>query len=402
MSIKQRFRTMRKIILFLFIFNLLHLSAQEAIWWKTPTVSPEIYDNHMVTFRLVAPRAKEVLLVGDFLPPSYVVRDGITTQMTGTASLRKGADGVWTYTTLRPMEPGYYNYNFIVDGLTITDPSNIHMTRDVVKTSSTLFIEGGWSDIYKDQEVPHGSISHVWYYCDKTERNRRLTVYTPAGYEDGLRYPVLYLLHGMGGDEDSWVTLGRAAQILDNLIAQGKAKPMIVVMTNSYMDLQAAPGHGPEGFITPDLDLSPSYDGVFEESFPSIIRFIDKAYHTVPRKQSRAIAGLSMGGFHAMQISRAYPDFFDYVGLFSAAVGHEAGDIPIYQNPMEKLRTQFSKKPALYWIAIGKEDFLYDANAEYVGLLETNRFRYEYFETAGGHTWYNWRFYLTVFLRKLF
>ena len=103
-----------------------------------------------------------------------------------------------------------------------------------------------------------------------------------------------------------------------------------------------------------------------------------------------------------MQISRAYPDYFDYVGLFSAAVGHEAGDIQIYQNPMEKLRTQFSKKPALYWIAIGKKDFLYDANAEYVQLLETNRFRHEYFETGGGHTWDNWRFYLTEFLRRLF
>ena len=299
--------------------------------------------------------------------------------------------------------PRLLNYNFVVDGLTITDPSNIHLTRDVVKTSSIFFIEGGWSDYYKDQDVPHGTLSHVWYHCDKTEKDRRLTVYTPAGYgEFGIRYPVLYLLHGMGGDEDSWVTLGRAVQILDNLLAQGKAKPMIVVMTNSYMDLQAAPGHGPEGFIKPDLELSPPYDGVFEESFPSIIRYVDKAYHTIPRKQSRAIAGLSMGGFHAMQISRAYPDYFDYVGLFSAAVGHEAGDVPIYQNPMEKLRTQFSKKPALYWIAIGKEDFLYDANAEYVRLLETNRFRHEYFETDGGHTWYNWRFYLTEFLRRLF
>lgn len=394
---------MRKITLFLFIFHILHLSAQEAIWGKTPTISPEIYDNNTVTFRLVAPQAKEVFVVGEFLPPSIVMKDGMPTQMTGTAAMRKGGDGVWSFTTLRPVEPGYYNYSFIVDGVTITDPSNIYTTRDVVKSTSILFVEGGWSDYFRDQDVPHGSLSYVWYHCDKSERDRRLTVYTPAGYESsGLRYPVLYLLHGMGGDEESWVTLGRAVQILDNLIAQGKVKPMIVVMPNGNIDLQAAPGHGPEGFFTPDLDSLHNYSGLFEESFPGIIRFIDKAYHTVPRKQSRAIAGLSMGGFHAMQISRAYPDYFDYVGLFSAAVGHEAGDIPIYQNPMEKLRTQFSKKPALYWIAIGKEDFLYDANAEYVQLLETNRFRYEYFETGGGHTWYNWRFYLTEFLRRLF
>ena len=152
---------MRKIILFLFIFHIIHLPAQESIWWKTPTTSPEIYDNHMVTFRLVAPRAKEVQLVGEFLPPSYVVRDGVTTELTGIASMRKGGDGVWTYTTPRPVNPGYYNYNFVVDGLTITDPSNIHTSRDVVKISSVFFIEGGWSDYYRDQDVPHHALTRL-------------------------------------------------------------------------------------------------------------------------------------------------------------------------------------------------------------------------------------------------
>lgn len=381
----------------------LNTFAQEAVWWKTPTYSPEINDNNMVTFRLVAPHAKEVLVEADFLPPTSIIKDGFMTQVEGTAALKKGGDGVWAFTTRQPVPPGLHTYTFVVDGLRITDPSNVYINRDVVTMSSILFIGGGPVECYRDQDVPHGTVSRVWYHCDKMERDRRMTVYTPAGYESsGLRYPVLYLLHGMGGDEEAWITLGRVAQIMDNLIAMGKAKPMIVVMPNGNMDLQAAPGYGPEGYLVPTIELPHTMDGFFEESFPGIVRFIDKAYRTVPRKQSRAIAGLSMGGFHAMHISMEYPDLFDNVGLFSSALNHEQGESPVYQNQMSKLRTQFSKHPALYWIAIGKDDSLYDANVEFSQQLDTNRFRHEFFESKGGHTWRNWRFYLSMFVQKIF
>lgn len=388
----------------LLLLCILQSHAQEALWWQTPTTSPEINANQTVTFRLKAPQAKSVSVTGDFLPNETTVKDGQIVEMQGSAIMRKVGTGVWEFTTRQPVKPGLYSYTFIVDGMQIPDPSNVYTVRDVVSMKSTLFVEGGReSEIYKFQDVPHGTVSRIWYRCEASGKERRLSVYTPAGYEtSGLRYPVLYLLHGMGGDEESWLTLGNLAQIMDNLIAQGKAKPMIVVMPNGNMDLQAAPGYGPEGYIVPTIELPHTTDGWFEQSFPNIVRFIDKNYHTTPRKQSRAIAGLSMGGFHAMQISKEYPDLFNYVGLFSAAINHGQGDTPIYQNFMNKLRTQFARKPELYWIAIGKEDFLYNENAEFCQMLDTNRFRHEYFETHGGHTWRNWRLYLKLFVQKIF
>lgn len=234
--------------------------------------------------------------------------------------------------------------------------------------------------------------------------NRRLTVYTPAGYEDSKEsYPVFYLLHGMGGDENAWSELGRAAQILDNLIAQGKAKPMIVVMTNGNASQEAAPGETSAGLLPPTTQLPKTMEGSFETSFPEVVDFIDSHYRTIPQKSARAIAGLSMGGFHSLHISKEYPDMFDYVGLFSAAIMPNKGvRSPIYSDFEGKLKKQFDKKPALYWIAIGNKDFLYDANNQFRKILDSNNYPYEYFETGDGHIWKNWRIYLTEFIPKLF
>lgn len=233
---------------------------------------------------------------------------------------------------------------------------------------------------------------------------RRLTVYTPAGYEtSGKSYPVFYLLHGMGGDENAWSELGRAAQILDNMIAQGKAEPMIVVMTNGNLAMQAAPGETSQGFIAPTMQLPKTMEGSFEQHFPEVVDFVDRNFRTIKQKSGRAIGGLSMGGFHSMHISKEYPDMFDYVGLFSAAITPDKSvKSPVYENLEAKLKAQFDKNPALYWIAIGNTDFLYQANAEYRKMLDDKGYKYTYYETPEGHIWKNWRIYLTEFVPLLF
>ena len=366
--------------------------AQQALWGNAPVVSPEIHENNTVTFRLRAPKAVKVQVTGDFL--AKVVAD-----------LVENKEGVWEYTTPEPLKPELYSYTFLVDGLKINDPSNVYMIRDVATITNVFIIGGERANLYKVNDVPHGTVSKVWYDSPSLGMDRRLTIYTPAGYEtSGKRYPVFYLLHGMGGDENAWSELGRATQILDNLIAQGKAEPMIVVMTNGNAALEAAPGESSLGWEKqPTFQLPKTMEGSFEMHFPEVVKFVDKHYRTKANKKSRAIAGLSMGGFHSLHISKQYPDMFNYVGLFSAAImpGKNATS-PVYEDMEGKLATQFAKKPALYWIAIGKTDFLYKANVEYRKLLDAKGYPYEYFENEDGHIWRNWRIYLSEFAPKLF
>ena len=366
--------------------------AQQALWGNAPVVSPEIHENKTVTFRLRAPKAVKVQVTGDFLAK-------------GVADLVENKEGVWEYTTPEPLKPELYGYTFLVDGLKINDPSNVYMIRDVATITNVFIIGGERADLYKVNDVPHGTVSKVWYDSPSLGMDRRLTIYTPAGYEtSSKRYPVFYLLHGMGGDENAWSELGRATQILDNLIAQGKAEPMIVVMTNGNAALEAAPGESSLGWEKqPTFQLPKTMEGSFEMHFPEVVKFVDKHYRTKANKKNRAIAGLSMGGFHSLHISKQYPDMFNYVGLFSAAImpGKNATS-PVYEDMEGKLATQFAKKPALYWIAIGKTDFLYKANVEYRKLLDEKGYPYEYFENEDGHIWRNWRIYLSEFAPKLF
>lgn len=378
--------------------------AQQALWGTLPVVSPEIHPDKTVTFRLKAPKAVRVQVTGDFLPVQKIQTPQGEMEIPGYADLQEGRDGVWEYTTPEPLAPELYSYVFMVDGLRMNDPSNVYLTRDVVTLSNIFIVEGDRADLYRVNDVPHGTVSKVWYDCPTLGMKRRLTVYTPAGYErSGKRYPVFYLLHGMGGDEQAWTELGRAAQILDNLIAQGKAEPMIVVMTNGNASQEAAPGETSAGLIPPTTQLPKTMDGSFEEAFPDVVKFVDQTYRTRKNKQSRAIAGLSMGGFHSLHISCQYPDLFNYVGLFSAAILPRDGvTSPVYENMEEKLRIQFARKPALYWIAIGDRDFLYQANVDFRKQLDEKGYPYEYFETGEGHIWKNWRIYLTEFVPRLF
>lgn len=375
--------------------------AQQALWGTAPVVSPEIHDNNTVTFRFKAPKAVRVQLTGDFLP----VQKNAKFEASGIVDLKEGQEGVWEYTTPEPLKPELYSYSFIVDGLRMNDPANVYLIRDVSTLTNVFIIGGDRADFYKVNPVPHGTVSRIWYDSSALGLERRMTVYTPAGYEtSGKRYPVLYLLHGMGGDEEAWISLGRTAQILDNLIAQGKAKPMIVVMPNGNASQEAAPGESSRGMVPPTMQLPKTMEGSYEQAFPEIVKFIDKNYRTIKSKSGRAIAGLSMGGFHSLHISKQYPDMFNYIGLFSAAIMPNKKEVssPIYENMEGKLKVQFDKNPALYWIAIGKTDFLYKANEEYRKLLDEKGYKYTYYESDEGHIWKNWRIYLTEFVPMLF
>lgn len=383
--------------------------AQQALWGGASVESPVVNEDGTVTFRYQAPKAVKVTVSGDFLPTRKMTfnMEGQerTFDVPGVAELKEGQFGIWEYTTDFKVAPEMYTYTFNVDGNTVIDNNNMWVNRDVSSLTSAFIVPGERADLYTIQDVLHGTVSKVWYESATAGFDRRLSVYTPAGYNPTAktRYPVLYVLHGIGGDEDAWIAQGRAAQILDNLIAQGKAKPMIVVFTNGNISQEAAPGENSTGYTRPTMQLPLTMEGTFETAFPEIVKFIDSNYKTIAKKQSRAICGLSMGGFHTLYISLNYPDMFGYSGMFSAAIGVSDPSIsPIYQDFDKKLETYFSKKPALLWIGCGDTDFLIQANRDFVKKLQDNNYPHEYLENGGGHIWRNWRIYFTEFVPKLF
>ena len=401
---------MKRIILTIaaIAMTVLSSNAQQALWGGTQVVSPEINADGTVTFRYQAPKAVKVEVTGDFLPTEKMEFEmngqKVSYDAPGARAFKEGPNGVWEYTTDFKVAPEFYNYTFRVDGLSVIDPNNVFINRDVASLTSVLLIPGDRADLYAVHRVPHGSVTKVWYPSETAGFDRRLTVYTPAGYETSkAKYPVLYVLHGIGGDEDAWVTQGRATQILDNLIASGKAKPMIVVFTNGNISEEAAPLENSTNYTRPTMALPKTMEGTFETSFPEIVKFIDGRYRTIAKKASRAVCGLSMGGFHTLNLSLNYPDMFNYSGMFSAAIGVSDTSIsPMYQDFDGKLATYFAKKPALLWIGCGKTDFLYQANQEFMKKMDQNGFKYTYMETEGGHIWRNWRIYLSEFVPLLF
>ena len=288
--------------------------------------------------------------------------------------------------------------------LKITDPNNPFLQRDVASVTNILIIDGGQGDYYKVNDVPHGTVIKRWYESPGLNMDRRITIYTPPGYEKSTEnYPVLYLLHGAGGDEEAWMTLGRASQILDNLIAQGKVKPMVVVMPNANVIQDGAPGEGSDGFYKPQFMVPRTMDGTYEETFMDIINFVESNYKVKADKANRAIAGLSMGGFHTIQISRYYPNTFDYMDPFSAALMPREGvTSKVYENIDKTLKVQKDNGYALYWIGIGKTDFIYQHVVKFKNKLDEIGMEYTYVESEGGHIWKNWRVYLTEFLPLLF
>lgn len=346
--------------------------------------NPEVFTgvvingDNSVTFRYKNPKAVKVEVSGEF--------------MEGSAQLVE-KDGIWTYTTA-PLASEMYFYTLSVDGSPIVD-MNYSMTKDIPRWMNYFIIGGEKGDIYSVQDVPHGTVSSRWYESKKLQMRRRVNVYTPAGYENSKKkYPVFYLLHGNACDENSWLDLGRAAQILDNLIAQGKAEPMIVVMTNGNPAQQAAPAYFGDTYT--NANTMPGI-AAFPDTFSEVIAFVESNYRTINKKEGRAIAGFSMGGGHAFTISKDMPNTFDYVGLFSAAGSNISRD-----EEKAKLLTMKKNGYKLYYIGCGTDDFLYRNVLAYNKQLDDIGFKYYYRETSGGHTWGPWRIFLSEMVPMLF
>ena len=307
-----------------------------------------------------------------------------------------------------PLDPSMYHYNLIIDGISAVDPSNPKAMRDGTRYASTIIVPGEESDVYEINDVPHGSLSKVWYESKTLGTYRRMYVYTPAGYEDSnMDYPVLYLLHGGGGDEDAWSSLGRANYILDNLIAEGKAKPMIIVMTNGNPSDNASPT---ETHSKKLANTGMSYgmgSGKFEISLGSdVIPYIEKHYRVLANQENRAVSGLSMGGLETQRIALAFPTTFGYYGVMSMGLLEQdmfGIDSKIwnqeYEENIDKLKNSGYK---LYRIYCGEDDFLYESVINLRKTLDNYGFEYDYIETEGGHTWANWRAYLTDLAPRLF
>lgn len=370
--------------------------AQQNVGFRQANiVSPLINDDGTVTFRLFAPLAQTVNVRGD-----WDVNGGF-------GKMTKDTGDTWVYTT--PTLPSdLYQYAFIVDSVRMLDPANAFSYRDVGNLFSIFIINKGNGDYYSVNDVPHGNVENIWYTSAQLKADRRLTVYTPPGYDDNKnKYPVLYLLHGSGGDEEAWVSLGRVPNIMDNLIAQGKIVPMIVVMPNGNPGRQAAPGETKENFnYRPVMSqFLPNFrQGSYEMAFNEIVNFIDSRFRTKAEKAQRALAGLSMGGFHSALISANHPDLFDYVGLFSPGTPSNTLDTTwaAYKNLDEKFALQKKKGFKLYWIAVGKADFLYENLQNYKKRLDNLQFPFTSVESTRGHIWSNWRNYMLQFTPLLF
>ncbi len=363
-------------------------SAQNAVTTRT-TTSPVISDES-VTFRLVADYATSVKLSGSWDK--------------GAVEMRRGEDFIWT-ATVQNLASDLYTYCFIVDGVEALDPSNPSVIN-LPEGSRNLFLKAGSkSEDFQDISAG-GNISAVWYDSKSLGMTRRMWVYTPAGYGQSKRtkYPVLYLLHEQGGTEDSWLKLGRAAQVLDNLIAKGKALPMIVVMPNC--DAQTASGQSLTGVKASRITRN-SGPGLFEYSLINdIIPYIESHYSVYKDKAHRALSGAGNGGEQALRLSCQYPDTFSYVCPLSVGFQsmNEDGN-PVHFGETKTLAyfDRLAKSHlALVWTACGSEDPVYSDARKLDYELTQHNVWHSFFVTGGGHSWNNWRHYLDMFLPILF
>lgn len=382
--------------------------------------SPEILPDRKVTFRLFAPNAKSVQIGGDY--PIGDSRNGNENELT------RGENGVWSI-TLGPIPVELYGYYYLVDGRRTIDPENIFVNRDGRRYLNVLRIPGSELSDYEVNDIPHGSLTITWFASPTIGANCRIYVYTPPGYELGnMRYPVLYLQHGGGGDEEAWTTLGHAPQILDNLIAGGKVKPMIVVMANAETNRIAAPSYIlADGFPKANTNGRDWQEIYFPNSLVNdLIPFIDKTYRTKSDKEHRAVAGLSAGGAKTLYAAFNHIDLFSYVATFSAGYPTMPGTkVPIpapanaavmrgpditntidpkkYLELLPQLTAEANKKLKLLYLSMGKVDGLVSAHDTFKKLLNDQGVVYTNVEVEGyGHEWSFWRFSLHDLLPRLF
>ena len=353
---------------------------------RTPNdtlVSPEVLPDKQVTFRLYAPDAKTVSVKGEwFNSPEEDKKI--------EHALQAGPDGVWSV-TFGPLMPGTFRYHFVVDGVQVADPRNPLASQELNYDETVVSIPG--LDYQDVQDVPHGAVASVWYPSKSLGILRRMHIYTPPGYEMGKgKYPVFYLLHGSGGSDDDWTSEGRANVILDNLIAAGKAKPMIVVMPAGHTPVKASDGA-----------MAALRNGEFEKDFTQdIMPYVQSHYRVRPGRNNTAIAGLSMGGYQTLNISMANINKFAYIGVFSAGW---------FRQTPEEIESKFGaglndanaqKGLRVIWFATGKDDSLIPITRSTVELLKKHGFSVELLESPGMHTWINWRDYLHEFTPRLF
>jgi enterochelin esterase family protein len=330
-----------------------------------------------VTFRLRAPEAKAVTVSGDF---------GADTEM------RKGGDGIWSV-TVGPLDPEMYVYFFLVDGVRLTDPSNPQVKIGYVTTTTTslVTVPGDKPAFYDVQDVPHGEIRTLLYRSRSNGANRELTVYVPPGYEQARnrRYPVLYLLHGFANDHHSWHRYGRANDILDNLIAERKIEPFLVVMPLGY---GGASVNGDGTGIAPAADPRGDVSLYERDLLEDVIPMIDRTYRTVADRRHRAIVGFSMGGGQAGRIGLKHLETFSQVGVMSAGMAGGTDTEPM--ATLAKNPAQANKQIDLLWIACGTEDAALKGASTLHRALEQASIKHTYLETAGAHHWRVWRRYL--------
>jgi enterochelin esterase family protein len=357
-------------------------------------VSTEVAPDHTVTFRIYAPKANEVAIRGDWM-------EGF-----GVEPLARDDEGVWSV-SVGPLRPDFYNYFFIVDGVKTVDPKNPVIKQGNNSVDNMVMVPGPEAAFQEARPVPHGEIRIAWYPSTTLGGERRLHVYTPPGYDASTdRYPVFYLLHG-GGDEDSgWSTIGRAGFIMDNLLAAGQALPMIIVMPNGSLPRSAdfprlVPGQTP----SPEaLAARAARQARFtSELMNDVVPFVEKTYRVRADPVSRAIAGLSMGGGQTQRVLTAHADAFAYVAIWSAGVRPERTEA------FEKDAASFLAAPdrvneaiRLLSIRVGEEDFALAGSRNLSALFTKHEIEHTLEVNEGGHTWINWRLYLSELLPRLF
>jgi len=338
-------------------------------------LSPEIAEDHHVTFRVRAPQAQAVELRGQWT--------------TDKLALAKDEEGVWSLTT-GPVEAGVWEYSVIIDGLTMIDPANSVMKPQRFPSASILHIPGTPPNVWDFQDVPHGAVHQHTYLSKALGRPRDCVIYTPPGYEtDTTRtYPLLVLQHGSGDNQQTWVTHGKANWILDNLIAQGKARPMIILMID---------GHPLGAFPREGSDRTKAMEAFRDELFQDAIPLTEARYRVEKDAAHRAIAGLSMGGWQSLSIGLSSLDRFGAIGSFSGAPPEESFVAPAFADVAGT-----NQHLKLLWIAVGKDDFLREKNELFVARLTEAKVNHEWHVTEGAHSWPVWRGYLAEFAPKLF
>ncbi len=357
-------------------------SQELANFRRAPIVSPEIGEK-TVTFRIAAPQAKLVRLYGSWMR-----------SFDSSVNMLQDTAGVWSVSIPKP-QPELYTYNFIVDGFTVNDVNNVLLQRDGTRYLSVLLVPGDLTANYFEAGK-RGNLSKVWYDSPTIGKSRRMYIYTPYGYNSGTaKYPVLYLLHGGGGDEDAWVTMGRACQILDNLIEKKLAVPMICVMPNGNPTQEAA-----KTLLLPEGTYDrtdPKFANLYVNSLvKDIIPYVEKNYRVIASPEARAVSGLSMGGGHTMSVTNEYPGLFGYILPLSMGIRADQPDIDSKLQGIKKAGYK------LYWIGCGNEDFTFEGAKLLDQALTRNGMEHTFHVSGGGHTWSNWRIYLNTFGPLLF